>query len=164
MGFEIENKLALAKIAMPYTSVYIRFIWATKNRVPLITKELKPLLLSHIKENSIKKDIFIDSLNCVGDHIHLLVSLGTEQTIAKTAMLIKGESSFWVNKQKLIQDKFEWQDEYIALSVSYSAIDKVRAYIQNQEEHHRKKTFSEEYEEFLKANQFDLSSAKADNI
>lgn len=149
---------------MPYTSVYIHFIWATKNRVPLITKELKPLLLKHIKENSVKKDIFIDSLNCVENHIHLLVSLGTEQTIAKTAMLIKGESSFWVNKQRLIPGKFEWQDEYIALSVSYSAIDKVRTYIQNQEEHHRKKTFSEEYEDFLKANQLNLSSAKADNI
>ncbi len=149
---------------MPYTSVYIHFIWATKNRVPLITKELKPLLLNHIKENSIKKEIFIDSLNCVDNHIHLLVSLGTEQTIAKTAMLIKGESSFWVNKNKLIQNKFEWQDEYIALSVSNSAIYNVREYIKYQEEHHRKKTFNEEYEGFLKANQLNLGSAKADNI
>ena len=126
---------------MPYTSVYIHFIWATKNRAPLISNELKPLLLNHIKENSIKKGIFISSLNCVDDHIHLLVSLGTEQTIAKTAMLIKGESSFWVNKQKLIPTKFEWQDEYIGLSVSESAIGNVRRYIANQEEHHRKKNF-----------------------
>ncbi|MBA2762380.1 MAG: transposase, partial [Segetibacter sp.] len=82
-----------------------------------------------IKENSIKKEIFIDTINCVSDHIHLLVSLGTEQTIAKTAMLIKGESSFWVNKQKLVKSTFEWQDEYIALSVSYFAVDKLRVYI-----------------------------------
>ena len=100
---------------------------------------MKPLLLQHIKENSIKKEIFIDTINCVSDHIHLLVSLGTEQTIAKTAMLIKEESSFWVNKQKLIKSKFEWQDEYIALSVSYSAVDKLRAYISNQETHHKRK-------------------------
>ena len=120
---------------MPYTKVLIHLIWATKNREHLISKELKTLLLQHIKENSIIKDIFIDTLNCVSDHIHLLVSLSTEQTIAKTAMLIKGESSFWVNKQKLIKRKFEWQDEYIALSASYSAIDKVRAYISNQETH-----------------------------
>lgn len=139
---------------MPYTKVLIHFIWATKNREPLITKDLKPLLLQHIKENSIKKEIFIDTLNCVSDHIHLLVSLGTEQTIAKTAMLIKGESSFWANKQNLVKSKFEWQDEYIALSVSFSAIDKVRAYIANQETHHQKKTFSEEYEEFLEAHHF----------
>ncbi len=132
----------------------IHFIWATKNRMQIITDVLKPLLLSHIKENSIKKEIFIDTLNCVEDHIHLLISLGTEQTISKIAMLIKGESSFWANKEKLIKQKFEWQDEYIALSVSESAIDKVRQYILNQEEHHKKKTFTQEYEEFLKIHGF----------
>ena len=97
---------------MPYTKVLIHFIWSTKNRQHLITNDLKPLLLNHIKENSIKKGIFIDTLNCVSDHIHLLVSLGSEQTIAKSAMLIKGESSFWVNRQNILRQKFEWQDEY----------------------------------------------------
>ena len=79
---------------MPFTKVTIHYIWATKNRHPFITKELKPLLLLHIKENSIRKGIFIDCLNCIEDHIHLLISLGKDQTIAKVAMLIKGESSF----------------------------------------------------------------------
>ena len=148
---------------MPSIKVFIHFIWSTKNREPLITKELKPLLLEHIKESSVKKGIFIDTINCVEDHIHLLVSLGSEQTIAKTAMLIKGESSFCVNKQELSSKKFEWQDEYIALSVSYSALDKVRAYILNQEEHHKKKTFAEEYLEFLNAHQFEIGLAKANS-
>ncbi len=147
---------------MPYIKVLLHYIWSTKNREHLITRELKPDLLSHIKENSIKKGIFIDTLNCVSDHIHLLVSLGSEQTIAKTAMLIKGESSFWVNKQKNLINKFEWQDEYIGLSVIYSAIEKVRAYILNQEEHHKKKTFSEEYKEFLRAHDFEDILAKAE--
>ncbi len=88
---------------MPYTKVLIHLIRATKNRQHLISKELKPLLLQHIKENSIIKKNFIDTMNCVSDHIHLLISVGKEQMIAKTAMLIKGESSFWVNKQKLIK-------------------------------------------------------------
>ncbi|MDQ6845025.1 MAG: transposase [Bacteroidota bacterium] len=140
---------------MPFTKVLIHYIWSTKNREHSISKELKPILLSHIKENSIANGIFIDTHNCVSDHIHLLVSLGREQTIAKIAMLIKGESSFWINKQNFAKTKLEWQDEYIALSVSYSAIDKVRAYILNQEEHHKKKTFAEEYDEFLKAHNFD---------
>ena len=134
---------------MPFIKVMLHYIWSTKHRHPIISKELKPLLLSHIKENSIKKGIFIDSLNCVEDHIHLLISLGGEQTISKIAMLIKGESSFWVNREELINQKFEWQDEYIALSVSESAVDKVRQYIAMQEEHHKKKTFAEEYEAFL---------------
>jgi putative transposase len=143
---------------MPYTKVLIHFIWSTKNRERLITKELKPLLLNHIKENSLKKGIHIDCLNCVEDHIHLLISLGTEQTISKLAMLIKGESSFWINKQNIIKQKFEWQNEYIALSVSNSAIDKVRKYIANQEEHHKKQTFTEEYEIFLTAHGLDSKS------
>ncbi len=144
---------------MPFTKVLIQFIWATKNREHLICNELKPLLLQHIKENSIRKEIFIDTQNCVSDHIHLLVSLGTEQTIAKTAMLIKGETSFRVNKQKLLKSKFECQDEYI--SVSYSALDGVRAYILNQEAHHKKRTFAEEHEEFINAHHFEGVLAKA---
>lgn len=139
---------------MPYIKVMIHFIWCTKNREPLISTSLKPLLLSHIKENSIKKGVFIDTLNCIEDHIHLLISLGSEQTISKICMLIKGESSFWTNRQKIIQQNFEWQDEYIALSVSKSAIDTVRRYIMNQEEHHKKISLADEYEEFLKLHQF----------
>lgn len=63
--------------------------------------------------------------------------------------LIKGESSFWINKNQLTKEKFEWQDEYFAVSVSESIIDKVRDYIKNQEEHHKKKTFQEEYDEII---------------
>ena len=144
---------------MPFTKVYIHYIWSTKKREPLITPELKPLLLKHIKENSLKKDIFITAINCVSDHIHLLVSLSKEQTIAKTAMLIKGESSFWINKQNLTKFKFEWQAEYIALSVQYNSIQQVVAYIGNQEEHHKKKSFTTEYNEFL--NEIENGSAKA---
>jgi putative transposase len=134
---------------MPFVKVMLHCIWATKNRSPTISAELKPLLLNHIKENSVKKGIYIDCLNCVQDHIHILVSLGVEQTISKTIMLIKGESSFWVNRENIIRSKFEWQDDYIALSVSESALQKVRQYIANQEEHHRIKTFAEEYDVFL---------------
>jgi REP element-mobilizing transposase RayT len=110
---------------------------------------LKLILLPHIKENAFGKSIYIDTLNCVENHIHLLISLGTEQTIAKTAQLIKGESSNWINKNNLTGKHFEWQDDYIALSVSNSAADKVRSYIKNQEEHHKRMSFAEEYNRFL---------------
>jgi len=63
--------------------------------------------------------------------------------------LIKGESSFWVNKNKLIPGKFEWQDDYMAYSVSDSIVKRVRNYIANQEEHHKVKSFGEEYENFM---------------
>ena len=139
---------------MPFVKMYIHLIWSTKNRDKLISKELKPLLLNHIKENSFKKEIFIDAMNCVSDHIHLLISLGAEQSISKVAMLLKGEPSFWVNKEKLSKTKFEWQDEYIAVSVSESALDKVRDYILTQEIHHQIKTFQGEYEEFIRKYEF----------
>ena len=140
---------------MPYTRIMLHLIWGTKNRMPIISTQLKPLLLNHIKENSVKKGIYIDSLNCVEDHIHMIVSLGAEQTVSKIIQLIKGESSFWVNKEKIIKPKFEWQDEYIALSISESALDKVRLYIANQEEHHKKMTFTQEYENFLSKHHFE---------
>jgi putative transposase len=75
--------------------------------------------------------------------------LGTNQTIEKMMQLIKGKFSFWINKEGLTQQKFEWQDEYFAISVSESMIDKVREYIKNQEEHHKHKTFQQEYDEFI---------------
>ena len=103
----------------------------------------------HIRDNGKTKDIFIDFVNGHIDHCHCLVSLGTEQTISKIMQLIKGEAAFWFNKQNFIKEKLEWQDEYFAVSVSESALNIVRNYIKNQEEHHQKKTFQQEYDEFI---------------
>lgn len=135
---------------MPFVKVYIHFVWSTKNREQfLATKEIRQKVWQHIKENAKEKGIFIDFINGYSEHCHCLISLGIDQTIQKTMQLIKGESSFWINKQQLINQKFEWQDEYFAVSVSESMIDKVREYIKRQEEHHKHKTFSEEYDEFI---------------
>ena len=90
----------------------------------------------------------------MSDHIHLLISLGREQSISTVVMLIKGESSHWVNKEKLLKCKFEWQDEYIAISVSESLVEKVFDYIKNQDEHHKVKSFEEEYNLFVKKYNF----------
>ena len=71
-------------------------------------------------------------------------------SIGKAVQLLKGESSFWVNKEKLVNTKFEWAEDYFAVSVSESMLDKVRLYIDGQEEHHKKIPFGVEYEEFMK--------------
>jgi putative transposase len=76
-------------------------------------------------------------------------------SLSKIIQLIKGESSFWINRHKLIKYKFEWAVEYYAVSVSESHISKVRQYINNQEEHHRKKSWEEEYKEFILKYGFD---------
>jgi len=135
---------------MPFVKVYIHFVWSTKNRVPFLDSlELRQKLWQHIKTNAKQKGIFIDFVNGYTDHCHCLVSFGVDQTIQKVMQLIKGESSFWINKEKLTRQKFEWQDEYFAVSVSESVLEKTRNYIKNQEEHHKTKTFQQEYDEFI---------------
>ena len=135
---------------MSFIKVYIHFVWSTKNRVPfLATKEVRQKVWTHIKENAKEKGIYIDFINGYTDHCHCLISLGVDQSIQKVMQLIKGESAFWINKEKIIVEKFQWQSEYFAVSVSESMIDKVRNYIKNQEIHHSKKSFQEEYKEFI---------------
>ncbi len=141
---------------MPFVKVYIHFVWSTKNRYSFLhSKELRLKVWNHIRENALKKGIFIDFINGYSDHCHCLVSLGIDQSIQKVIQLIKGESSYWINKNGLTNEKFEWQDEYYAISVSESKLNNVREYIKNQEEHHLKKTFQQEYEEFNEKNEFD---------
>ena len=81
--------------------------------------------------------------------------MSAEQNIATIMNLLKGESSHWINKQNLIQGKFSWQDEYFAVSIGESQIDSVRKYIRDQEVHHLKKTFQQEYDEFMSNYGFD---------
>ncbi len=142
---------------MGYTKVWIHLVWATKKREAVLNKELRVQLFAHIRENAKNKSIHLDFVNGYTNHIHCLISLDADQTIAKIVQLIKGESSYWINQQKLLKQKFEWQAEYFAVSVSESNIDKVREYIKNQEQHHQKKTFEQEYQEFIEKYGFVLS-------
>jgi putative transposase len=136
---------------MPYSSLFVHAMWSTKNREKIISPELKNELLAFILNYGKEKGIHIDRVNCVSDHIHILLSLKADQSVSSVLGLIKGASSYYINKQKLTVGKFEWQDDYLAFSVSLSVVNKVRAYIENQEAHHAKKTFSQEYNEFIKA-------------
>ena len=106
------------------------------------------------KPNAIRKGIFMDCINGHSDHLHCLISLGSDQTVAKVVQLLKGESAFWINKNKLTDAYFEWQDEYFAISVSESVLPKVRTYIQNQEQYHLDLPFENEREQFLERYRF----------
>jgi putative transposase len=135
---------------MPYVRIWVHLIWSTKNREPLITEDIRQKVLDHIQANATKKEIYLDCINGTCDHVHALISLRADQSIAKVAQLLKGESSYWINKERITKGTFEWQDEYIAVSVSESKVDAVRKYIKGQKEHHRTKSFAEEYAEFEK--------------
>ncbi len=135
---------------MSYVKVMIHSVWGTKNREPYLTKGIKPLVIEHIISNAKEKKIYIDTINGHVEHLHCLFGLNADMSISKALQLMKGESAFWINTNKVTKTKFEWADEYFAASVSESMLDKVRTYIRNQEEHHRKKTFQEEYDEFVR--------------
>jgi putative transposase len=134
---------------MSFLKIWIHIVFATKNREPLLQKELRAKLFEHITQNCKDKGIFLKAINGYSDHIHCLISLGKDQNIAKIVQLIKGESSFWINQNNIIKDKFSWQDDYFAVSVSESKLQSVITYIDNQETHHAKKSFSDEVDEFM---------------
>jgi REP element-mobilizing transposase RayT len=136
---------------MSWVRVYIHLVFSTKNREPFLNStELRKKVFQHIKQNAEEKGIWLDCISGWQDHAHCLISLGREQTISKVVQLIKGESSFWINQNKLTESKFEWQDDYWAVGVSESQVQVVRQYIHNQEQHHTKETFTNEVEDFMK--------------
>ncbi|MDB4902000.1 MAG: transposase [Mucilaginibacter sp.] len=141
---------------MSYVRIWVHLVFATKNREPLLKNEFRYDIHKHIMENCVEKEIFLQSINGYTDHLHCLISLGKDQTIAKITQLIKGESSFWINQNKLIPDKFSWQDDYFAVSVSESQRQTVTNYIKNQEKHHSKKSFDDEVNEFMKKHGWEL--------
>jgi putative transposase len=134
---------------MSFVKIWVHLVFATKDREPYLKKEFRDDVFRHIIENCKKNEIFLQAINGYTDHVHGLISLGKDQTIAKIAQLIKGESSFWINKNGLTSEKFSWQDDYFAVSVSESQLPIVVNYIKNQEKHHSKKTFNEEVNEFM---------------
>lgn len=140
---------------MAFVKIWVHIVWGTKNRIPLLTNDVRSKLFKHILENAKEKAIYIDCINGYTDHVHCLIGLNADITISKAIQLIKGESAYWANKQQLLPHKLEWADEYFAVSVSESIIDKVRDYIKGQEEHHKKTTFVEEHESFMKAYKFE---------
>lgn len=141
---------------MSFIKVYVHFVWSTKNRTPFLTKDMRKKVFEHIRENAKEKNIYIDFINGYVDHVHCLVSLNDDLSIGKIAQLLKGESSYWINKNKLTSSKFEWQDEYMAIGVDDEKIPIVRKYIAEQEEHHKGVTFAQEYDKFIKRYGFDI--------
>lgn len=136
---------------MSYTKVGIHYVWATKSRKPVLTKENRNKLFDHIKQYSVTKGIHLDRINGFEEHVHCLVWIKPTQSIDKIANLLKGESSYWFNNISGIKGvRLQWQDNYFAVSVSLSMMDVVRAYIDNQEIHHKRKSFQEEHDELMK--------------
>jgi REP element-mobilizing transposase RayT len=140
---------------MAYVKNWLHCVWGTKDRIPYLSEEIINEVINHILKNAESKKIYIDSLNGYREHLHCLLSLNPDNSLSNVIQLIKGESSFWINKQKLIKYKFEWAVEYFGISVNESQLKNVRNYIRNQKEHHKKESWEEEYNKLIKEYAFD---------
>ena len=137
-------------MANTYTQMYLQFVFAVQDRLSLIQSDWKDELYKYITgivQNNKHKLI---AINGMPNHLHVFVGYKPHQLIPDLLQDIKGSSSGWINSRNLVKGKFRWQEGYGAFSYSHSHIDNVVKYIMNQEEHHKKRTFGEEYIEILK--------------
>jgi len=116
----------------------------------MLNKPAAALASTNLTKYARDKNIYMKISFFNADHTHALIDLPTDKSIEQVIQLLKGSSSHWINEQKLIQGKVAWGRGYGAFSVSHSDVDRVARYIANQEEHHRKWTFAEEYGLFVK--------------
>jgi Transposase and inactivated derivatives len=138
-----------------FTSIVIHCVWATKNRGPYLTsvlhERLWPYLGGIARENGMK----MLAIGGVSDHVHLLISIPPKLAVSKAVQLLKGNSSKWIHELFPNLRAFEWQEGYGAFSIGISAVDATIAYIRNQTEHHRTRTFREEFMSMLQRPGFD---------
>ncbi|MDX1943757.1 MAG: IS200/IS605 family transposase [Saprospiraceae bacterium] len=136
-------------MANTYTQIHLHLVFVVKYRLGLIQKSWKDDLYKYITgiiQNNGHKLLII---NGMPDHIHILIGFRPTQSLADLMRDIKQMSSLWINEKKLTLSKFAWQEGYGAFSYGHSQLKTIIQYIEKQEEHHRKRTFLEEYKEFL---------------
>lgn len=137
-------------MANTFTQIYIQFVFAVQNRTSLIQPEWKNELYRYITGIVKKNGHKLITINGIPNHVHIFVGYKPNQLIPDLMQDIKGSSSKWINEKRFIKSKFKWQAGYGAFSYSHSQIDTVVKYINDQEKHHKKHTFQEEYILLLK--------------
>lgn len=142
-------------MANTYSQIYIQIVFAVKGRQNLISNNWKDELFKYITGIITNEDQKLIAINGMPDHIHILIGLKPNKALSDLVRDIKANSSRFINEKRWINGKFEWQTGFGAFTYSQSQLTNVIHYIQNQEIHHKTKTFKEEYIEFLKAFEID---------
>jgi len=137
-------------MANSYTQLYIQIVIVVKGRHCLIPKDKKEYLYKYITGIIQNKKHKLISINGISNHIHFLIGLNPSEALSELVKEVKRCSTNFINEQKWLRSKFSWQKGFGGFSYSRSQLDKVVKYIENQEEHHKKRTFREEYIEMLK--------------
>jgi len=133
-----------------HVKILVHLIWGTHQHARVLNPEIRKSMFSHLVEHFEEEKLEIEKMNIQPEHIHILLILPADKSIAKIAKSMKGESSRWINENGLVHGKFRWQRGYGAFSVSASQLEIVKKYIKNQESHHKRQTFQEEYNEWAR--------------
>jgi putative transposase len=137
-------------MANTYTQIFIHAIFVVKGRNNLIKSRFKDELYSYIAGIIKNKESKLLLINGMPDHVHLLIGLNPENSLSDLIKEVKRCSSIFINENKFVQGRFEWQPGFGAFSYSKSQVKTIYKYIENQVEHHKQNTFREEYIDFLK--------------
>ena len=144
-------------MANTYTNLFIHIVFSTKKRVPFLKKEIRNELYKYINGIAKMKNFQIPIMNGTDDHIHILLLLKPNIYVSKAVQYIKSSSSKWIHERFPDLRVFSWQEGYGAFSVSTSQIKKIKKYILNQEEHHKKMNFENEYKKLLEINNINFN-------
>jgi putative transposase len=142
-------------MANTFSQIYIQVVFAVKGRQSLIHKDWKDELYKYICGTVSAKTQKVYAIGGVADHIHILISIKPNIDVSSLVGEIKANSTKWINTRKFTQQRFSWQEGFGAFSYSHSHLDRVIAYVNNQEEHQKKQTFKDEYVGLLK--KFEMS-------
>jgi putative transposase len=132
-----------------YTQLHIHLVFVVKSKAALLSEEIRPRIFEYMGGIINKKGNKSLIINGISDHVHLLFSLNPVQSLSEIVHDIKRNTSLFINNEQLTKNRFNWQSGYGAFTCSHSQIDKVFKYIENQEQHHLGKSFSQEFKEIL---------------
>jgi len=136
-------------MANTYTQIYIHYVFVVQNRLSLIQENWKTQLYKYMNGIVEQQGHKPFAINGMPDHVHILVSMNPTQAPSELMFHIKRSSSLWINENRFVTGKFSWQEGFGAFSYGKSQIPDIAQYIENQQHHHHKRTFQEEYLEFL---------------
>jgi REP element-mobilizing transposase RayT len=146
-------------MANTFSKLLYHVIFSTKHREPLVTTGLREDLYSYIGGIVRKQKGMLVEIGGMPDHLHLVIRVRPDLSVAEMLRLVKANSSKWVNERTVGRGRFAWQEGYAAFTVSASQLPGVCQYVQTQADHHRSKTFQEEYIEFLRRHEIEYDEA-----
>ena len=143
-------------MANTYTQIHIQCVFTVQNRDCIIKKHWREELHKYITGIIQNHGHKVLAINSMPDHVHVFFGMRPTQSLSDLMQDVKGDSAKWINKNRFIKGRFSWQEGYGGFSYSKSQVNDVISYILNQEKHHKKKSFMEEYDDFLKEFEIDF--------